>query len=829
MTAKQIIEKIVDRSVIVPKIYEVERIEEKIVEVPRIVEVEKIVPQLINVNKYIQNIVEKIVEVPVIMERVKEVVKESEKVVEMRNEYETVKEVEKVVEKAVVFEKFKEAVRDINHIEKVLQIVDRIVNVPVEIIAHEERLVEVPYILEKIVEKIVIMPQIVEVLKYVHEVVEEETLGVAVGVDVHTHEQKYKLLTKDIKIQLDLLLVDLRKMRSSNPALQAQVTIIEGFLSQLEQFILFPRIVEVPKIVEKIVEVEKERVVTLPNNDRSLKMELSLSLLVEKLIVELKRIKKTNPSVKYELEEDVSLLFFSELEGTSANLNTDLSHKLKTFSDSVNRKFESLGSWSTDHQLMLNSFLQERFLMANVVKTANSEIELSRTSGLRSVDSLKRSEAEVEAYKGLFGKLKGSLAGVGGIEIDSIVSTIFLEFDKVGAGQELIVKDLGNLSVTDARISSLIREKDSELIRLRDEILRLNKLKTTVNNDVAHNRSVQVITDENNKLKNEINALRVERGSSELISSYKQQVQQLNERILELEQEKSNLSAEVTNLENELKVRLSVQTYNSSVDIKRSAVTDIRGSEISMTSNASKLTSPVQRYNINSGVGSPKDEGFGIKMVDSKIEPSRSPTYGYNESEVSDRSGMQEQASTYGSNIKQVTSAYQTPASSSVSGSSINESGVSGTGVTTSNIYQAGGQTYQAGQGQGATYQASGSSSSYQSGNSGVYQAGSTSGNFQGGTYQAGSTSGSGVYQAGSPSNITGQSGQVQGGQVQGGQVGQSGSYQSNTYQPYQGSYNYQSSSVSGSGLGQSSSGAGSGSTTGTGNTQGGYRYDAPK
>ena len=84
-------------------------------------------------------------------------------------------------------EKFKEAVRDVNHIEKVLQIVDRIVNVPVEVIAHEEKLVEVPFILEKIVEKIVVMPQIVEVLKYVHEIVEEETLGVAVGVDVSTH------------------------------------------------------------------------------------------------------------------------------------------------------------------------------------------------------------------------------------------------------------------------------------------------------------------------------------------------------------------------------------------------------------------------------------------------------------------------------------------------------------------------------------------------------------------------------------------------------------------------------------------------------------------
>ena len=113
--------------------------------------------------------------------------KENEKVVEVRNEYETVKEVERIVERAVILEKFKEVVRDINHIEKVLQIVDRVVNIPIPIIAYEERLVEVPYILEKIVEKIVIMPQIVEILKYVHEVVEEETLGVAVGVDVATH------------------------------------------------------------------------------------------------------------------------------------------------------------------------------------------------------------------------------------------------------------------------------------------------------------------------------------------------------------------------------------------------------------------------------------------------------------------------------------------------------------------------------------------------------------------------------------------------------------------------------------------------------------------
>lgn len=97
---------------------------------------------------------------------------------------------------------------------------------------QEEKLVEVPYILEKIVEKIVVMPQIVEVLKYVHEVTEKEELGVAVGVDVATHEQRLKILTKDLKVNFDVLLVELRKLKA-NPALKGQIELIEKFLVEL--------------------------------------------------------------------------------------------------------------------------------------------------------------------------------------------------------------------------------------------------------------------------------------------------------------------------------------------------------------------------------------------------------------------------------------------------------------------------------------------------------------------------------------------------------------------------------------------------------------------
>ena len=340
---------------------------------PKIVEVERILPQLVNVNRYIEKIVEKIVEVPIIIEQIKEIVREHEKIVEVKNEYETVKEVERVVERTVIMEKFKEVVRNINHIEKVLQIVDRYEQTPVPIISHEERFVEVPYILEKIVEKIVIMPQIVEVLKYVHEVVEEETLGVAVGVEVASHEQKYKFLTANLKTNIGAMLAEIRKMRNTNPALGAQIEIIERFLAELEQFILFPRIVQVPKevIVEKIV--ERERIVQLPTQDeRSIKMELTLSMLVEKLILELKKIKKTNPSLNLDLEDDIKMIFFSEIDSYPKGVDENFNRRLKEFSDSIYRKFESLGNWSLDHQLMLNTFLQERFMMANLVKNANT-------------------------------------------------------------------------------------------------------------------------------------------------------------------------------------------------------------------------------------------------------------------------------------------------------------------------------------------------------------------------------------------------------------------------------------------------------------------------
>ncbi len=63
---------------------------------------------------------------------------------------------------------------------------------------------------------------------------------------------------------------------------------------------------------------------------------------------------------------------------------------------------------------MLNSFLQERFMMANLVKSANIEIEKSKSINLKNTEILRRYESDVETYKGYLGKLRTSISGKAG-------------------------------------------------------------------------------------------------------------------------------------------------------------------------------------------------------------------------------------------------------------------------------------------------------------------------------------------------------------------------------------------------------------------------------
>ena len=125
-----------------------------------------------------------------------------------------------VREKTVTVDKFKEYTNTVNHIEREVQIVDRFEQKEVPIYTTVEKIVEVPQILEKIVERIVVMPQVVEVLKYVHEIYEDDGLGVALSGDLQAVELRYRELYGNAKKQLEILLVELRQLRTSQPGLR---------------------------------------------------------------------------------------------------------------------------------------------------------------------------------------------------------------------------------------------------------------------------------------------------------------------------------------------------------------------------------------------------------------------------------------------------------------------------------------------------------------------------------------------------------------------------------------------------------------------------------
>lgn len=220
------------------------------------------------------------------------------------------------------------------------------------------------------------MPQVVEVLKYVHEICECEDLGVGLTGDVQVQDARYRELYGNSKKQLEILLVELRKLKSTQPNLKGTIDVVERYLGDFDRLAAVQRVIGVP--TEKIVEKEVDRAVLVPTQDGySLRNEFAMSLLVEKLIHEIKRIKKENPNIKLSLEDDVALIFFTELhDKQTINISTDFQANLSRYTEDAVRKFTNTGGkWTSDHEIMLNTVLSERFAMANAVKQANSEIE----------------------------------------------------------------------------------------------------------------------------------------------------------------------------------------------------------------------------------------------------------------------------------------------------------------------------------------------------------------------------------------------------------------------------------------------------------------------
>lgn len=366
------------------------------------------------------------------------------------------------------------------------------------------------------------MPQVVEVLKYVHEIYEEETLGVALSGDIATVEVRYRELYGNAKKQLEILLVELRALRTAHPNLRAVIEIIERYLIDFDRLAAAQRIVTVDR--EKVVEKEIERGVLVPSHD--IRGELAMSLLVEKLVNEIKSIKKTNPNIKLSLEDDIGFIFFSEIydnNRSSGAFSSDFSVNLKRFTENAIHKFtKNGGQWTSDHEFMLHSVLSERFAMANVIKQANEEIEKAKALAEVKGQALREKENQFQVMSKTIQGLRDTLSQLisnnaslsTNVQLTQSIDTLGTFYTNYFTIQTEPMRELGEWQGSGNdwnRLLSFIRERTAETEILKGRLIELEKSGISKEySGVDSQRTIDSLRRENGELSREIDRLKTQ-------------------------------------------------------------------------------------------------------------------------------------------------------------------------------------------------------------------------------------------------------------------------------------------------------------------------------
>lgn len=148
------------------------------------------------------------------------------------------------------------------------------------------------------------------------------------------------------------------------------------------------------------------------------------------------------------------------------------------------------GNWTSDHELMLNTILEERFAMANLVKQANLEIEKVKSISDKRAAALREKETQyqqiskqlAEFYKTV-NTLYDTVDGKRVFSGSSTFSRLFTDLGQwISSGfvvkLEEPVKIMGDFQGSGNdwnRLQSLLRERERDIEVLRLRILEIEK------------------------------------------------------------------------------------------------------------------------------------------------------------------------------------------------------------------------------------------------------------------------------------------------------------------------------------------------------------------
>ena len=294
-------------------------------------------------------------------------------------------------------------------------------------------------------------------------------------------------------------------------------------------------------------------------------------MLIERLISELSRIKRTHPDVNLQLDEDIAFIFRLNFEGKVKDVNSRLNSQLKEFEASLDKKFSRMGGWSRDHQMMLKSFLEERFVLANIVKSTNDEIKASRKQN----DALAAENSRLNAMmsemftalvenKNMMPDIMGALSRDPSAPMYTAYSLLVTRFDEVINSYHLMKKGeteptriLGKQFMAEI-IGSALREKEME-IELLKEKLRTGRWRADEN--AQSNVIIQNLELEIQRLTIKIREL--ESGEGKNIRALEIEIDRLNRQLRDSSTTKTDTTT-IRNLEGEIsRLKLVIQQNSS--------------------------------------------------------------------------------------------------------------------------------------------------------------------------------------------------------------------------------------------------------------------------
>lgn len=695
-----------------PKVVTVEVHRDVPIETVHVVELEKVINHIETEHKVVREYVDRIVPAPTYEQYAvqKDIV--TEKIVGVTTtETKQVPQIQ-IVEKIVTKENFTTVTDTVPYYEQQIQVVDRFESSQVPVFTTQERIVAVPEFQEKIFERIVVMPQVVEVIKYVTEICETDSLGVGLTVDVLEQERIYKELQGVTRKQIEILLVELRKLRGTQPHLSGVIDLLERYIVDFDRLAAVQRIVPVER--ERIVEREVPRAVVVPTRDsESMKNHLAHTLLIEKLILELKRVKKENNNVKLQLDNDINLFFFTELyDQPGFNAGGNFQDGLNNYTKEAIAKLNALGgNWTSDHELMLTTILQERFAMANLVKQANIEVEKAKAISSSNANAIKELENKWLPLQKLIKDKQDTLNKIlnNNPTLKGYPDLVALakDFDGIVAGSNLHFEPLRVLETTFTvgtgtnwnRAVTKINELELNNQELATRLFEAEKkLLGSSSVDTNSQYTLNALKAENERLVKEIDNLKRNnstlnlsqgQGSSQSHEASEARLRQANARIQELELQLKTSNSRIADFESQLRsANLRVQEVES----------QLKASTLRVQEVESQLKSAKE---VRSSAASDTNQ-----LVDSKY-------------------------SSTSSNVNVTKSAFDAPnyASSSVYSVDSSSSGLTSSGVrqsSTINYIQPSGSTY-----------ATGGTSAYQSSSKNIPAAGTTSASTYGTTSPA--------------------------------------------------------------------------------------------